>query len=102
MIKSITIVLFLPPSTEKDDGWIEVSLVVLAPVTAEDSGRMFVLMKDFTIDRPDDTVINEYKTLYMIHHIINVINYLLTPVLPILKQNDHLPESVTTTGSNPL
>lgn len=31
-------------------------LVVLAPVTPKHSSRMFVLMEDFAIDGPDDTV----------------------------------------------
>ena len=34
----------------------EVLLVVLAPVTSKHSSRVFVLMEDFTIDGPDDTV----------------------------------------------
>lgn len=33
------------------------SLVVLAPVTPKYSSRMFVLVEDFAIDGPDDTVI---------------------------------------------
>lgn len=43
--------------SEKDGRWFEVLLVVLAPVTSEYSSRMFVLMEDFTIDGPDDTVV---------------------------------------------
>lgn len=31
-------------------------LVVLAPVTAKHSGRVFVLVEDFAVDGPDDTV----------------------------------------------
>lgn len=42
---------------DKDGGWIEVLLVVLAPVTSEHSSRMFVLVEDFTIDGPDDAVV---------------------------------------------
>lgn len=45
-------IMWLP---DKDGGWI--LLVVLAPVTSKHSSRMFVLMEDFTIDGPDDTVV---------------------------------------------
>ena len=41
--------------------WIDVLLVVLAPVTPKHRSRMFVLMEDFTIDGPDDTV---FKTIH--------------------------------------
>lgn len=34
----------------------EVLLVVLAPVTAKHSCRMFVFVEDFTINGPNDTV----------------------------------------------
>lgn len=33
-------------------------LVVLAPVAAEDSGGMFVLVEDFTVHGPDDAVVS--------------------------------------------
>ncbi len=36
---------------------IEVLLVVLAPVAAKHSSRMFVLMEDFTINGPNDAVV---------------------------------------------
>lgn len=39
------------------------SLVVLAPVTAKYSGRMFVLVEDFAIDGPDDAVIKMTRNL---------------------------------------
>lgn len=43
--------------TEKHGRWIKILLVVLAPVTTKHSSGMFVLMEDFTIDGPDDTVV---------------------------------------------
>lgn len=49
--------IYIDYPTEKDGRWIEILLVVLAPVTTKHSSRMFVLMEDFTIDGPDDTVV---------------------------------------------
>lgn len=65
MCKTVATCWLLPDDTtpvvltlsEKDGTWFEVLLVVLAPVTSEYSSRMFVLMEDFTIDGPDDTVV---------------------------------------------
>lgn len=42
---------------------IEVLLVVLAPVTAKYSSRVFVLVEDFTIHVSDDTVIKKITDL---------------------------------------
>lgn len=36
--------------------WTQVLLVVLAPVAAEHSSGVFVLVQDFTVDGPDDAV----------------------------------------------
>lgn len=36
--------------------WMQVLLVVLAPVAAEHSGGVFVLVQGFTVDGPDDAV----------------------------------------------
>lgn len=46
---------------EEDGRKIEVLLVVLAPVTSKHSSGMLVLMEDFTIDGPDDTVGQTYS-----------------------------------------
>lgn len=46
---------------EKYGQCIEVLLVVLAPVTSKYRSGMFVLVENFTINGPDDTVVSTIK-----------------------------------------
>lgn len=93
--------------TEKYGWCTEVLLVVLAPVTSKYSSRMFVLVENFTINGPDDTVVSTIKKKILnarlsMKNTYYAFLYNRTNSCQKSREDENLPESISTTGSNPL